>query len=418
MSPIRRALALGVSVMITMAVARPLARQNATPVPQTLLVDELAEWNRLGPYLRIVAAYRAGHVDQAAQDILAWPQRALDEARYAVERLRRRVVLCREATPDIDGRAFAGEIEVADLDAAVLLHTDAAFRALTHGNAFGAQAQLQAAEELFEWTRGRDQDLHDLPSGLRALMSSCHPNASLDSRDWYLAVSWTLLGYWEPMMADGFAELGLDAVPTDAEMLLAAGTIEEGLAIDATQYGIAPSRMQRRLEYSRGSQPRRDAVRSLNEALALYRRALDVRPVFIQTHLRLGRVLSLLDQLDEARAELELAAAGADEAPERYLAELFLARVEEQADDGDAAIAHYRRALAAWPKSQAARIGLVHALGLADGGAGASQQLAALLAVPWPQPMTFDPWWAYPFGEARRGVRLLDELRRRFVVTR
>ncbi len=415
MSRVSRAIVFVVAAMSVVSAAGPRA-QNQTQVPQKQQIEDLAEWNRLAPYLRIIAAYRAGRVDEAAQDILAWPRRALDEARQTIERLRRRVVLCREATPAIDGRTFAGEIQVADLDAAVLLHTDAALRTLRHSNPFGGQTQLQAAEELFEWTRGRDRDLHDLPTGLLRLMSSCHPNAALAHRDWYLAVSWTLLGYWELDIADGFAELGLDAAPSDAEMLLAAGTIEEGLALDATQHGIAPSRMQRRLEHLRGSQPRRDAVRSLNEASALYRRALDTRPGDLPTRLRLGRVLSLLDRADEARVALEPVAANAGEATERYLAELFLARVAEQADDHVTAIRHYEQAIDAWPESQAARIGLVQVLGRTEGPT-ATWLLREALSQPWPRALESDPWWAYPFGEFERGFQLLDELRRRFVVT-
>ena len=388
--------------------------QNPTQVPQKQQVEDLAAWNRLAPYLRTVAVYRAGHVADAVQDILAWPPSALDEARHTVQRLKDHVVLCREVTSDIDGRTFAGEIEIADLDAAVLLHTDAALRALERRNSFGAQTQLRAAQPLFDWTRAltknwpRDPD--HLPLG-------CQPLPELGQRDWSLAVSWSLLLHWELDLADAFAGRGLEAARSDAEMLLAAATIKEGLALDASQFPRVRSKLPPRVLDSFGPSARRNAGRSLNEALALYRRALGVAPVYTQTRLRYGRVLSLVDKLGEARAELELVAANADEAPERYLAELFLARVEEQAEDEDTAIAHYRRARGAWPDSQAARIGLVHALGRIEGGAAAPTELRELLAVPWPRPIDFDPWWTYPFGEADRGFRLLDELRRRFVVT-
>jgi len=386
--------------------------QNPTLVPQKRQVEDLAEWNGLAPYLRIVAEYRAGRMDEALEDILAWSRDALDEARHSIQRLQDQIVLCREATPDIDGRTSAGEIEVADLDAAVLLHTDAALRALGHGNSFGAETQLRAAQPLFDWTRALTKDWpHDpdyLPLG-------CHPLPEIGARDWYLVASWSLLLYWEVDLADAYAGRGLDAAPADAELLLAAGTIKEGLALVASQSPHVRSKLPPRAQDSLGPSARRDEGRSLREARALYRRALGVQPVYLQTHLRLGRVLSRLDELDEARAELELVVANADDPPERYLAELFLARVEEQAGDGDTAVAHYRRALDAWPDSQAARIGLVHAIATVDGSAEAP--LAELLAVPWPQPIDFDPWWIYPFGEAERGFRLLDELRRRFMVT-
>ncbi len=415
------------SIALTVAVtAAALAfgerPQNPTQVPQKQQIEDLAEWNELAPYLRVIAAYRAGRMDEAVQDILRWSRTELDEARHRVQRLRHHIVPCRKVTPAIDGRTFAGEIEVADLDAAVLLHTDAAFWALGHGIAFRAQSQFRAAQPLFDWTRAQDwvwescQPTFSMCDQFMPL--GCHPLPELSRRDWYLAVSWSLLLYWELDLADAFAGRGLESAPGDAELLLAAATIKEGLALDATQFSRVRSKLPARVEDNSGPSAPRDESRSLNEARDLYRRALGVQPVYIQTHLRLGRVLSRLDRLDEARAELELVAANADEAFERYLAELFLARVEEQAEDEDAAVAHYRRALDAWPESQAARIGLVHALGLADGGAGASQQLAALLAVPWPQPMTFDPWWAYPFGEGERGFRRLDALRRHFVVTR
>jgi tetratricopeptide (TPR) repeat protein len=387
---------------------------NSTRVPQKQQVEDLETWNEIAPYLHIIASYRAGRVDDAVRDILAWSSISLDDARHRIRDLRSRVVLCRTATPAIDARTSAGEIEVADLDAAVLLHTDAAMRALERNLSSWTEIQLRAAKALYDWTHGLTADWSrapvDLPRG-------CHPVPELGRRDWHLAVAWSLLGHWEPTLATSFAAIGLEAAPADAEMLLAAGTIREALALEGVQHPVRRPVWARpnNFVFGRPLAVSIDVKENLNGARELYERGLAARPVYVQTHLRLGRVLSLLDRLDAARAELELVAANADAARERYLAELFLARVAEQADDDETAVVHYRRAIDAWPDSQAARVGLVQALGRKDGSDGAPKELREFLSQPWPRAVTSDPWWVYPFGESERGPQLLDELRRRFV---
>jgi tetratricopeptide (TPR) repeat protein len=361
---------------------------NSTRVPQKQQVEDLETWNEIAPYLHIIASYRAGRVDDAVRDILAWSSISLDDARHRIRDLRSRVVLCRTATPAIDARTSAGEIEVADLDAAVLLHTDAAMRALERNLSSWTEIQLRAAKALYDWTHGLTADWSRAP-----------------------------LGHWEPTLATSFAAIGLEAAPADAEMLLAAGTIREALALEGVQHPVRRPVWARpnNFVFGRPLAVSIDVKENLNGARELYERGLAARPVYVQTHLRLGRVLSLLDRLDEARAELELVAANADAARERYLAELFLARVAEQADDDKTAVVHYRRAIDAWPDSQAARVGLVQALERKDGSDGAPKELREVLSQPWPRAVTSDPWWVYPFGESERGPQLLDELRRRFV---
>ncbi len=382
--------------------------------PGSSQVDELVLWNRLDPYLSVIANYRAGKTAQALWEIRFWSDDDLAKEVERLDRLRHVIRICRETKPPIDGRASPGEIEVADLEAAVLLHTDAMLDAVESRSAAGVGRHLVAAERLLEWTRERTRGWSWIPQDLP---QGCDPPSPLGRRDWYLAMTWALLGHWEADLADFTARNGLDAAPDDPEMLLAAGTVKEALALDATQFANARSNPPRAIRDVLGKLPRRNARQSLSEALVLYRRALGVQSVNVQARLRFGRVLSQLGRLDEARRALELVAADADEGRERYLAELFLARVAEQASDAGDAVQRYQRAIGAWPDSQAARVGLIHILGNTDDGAGVPQMLQQLLSQPWPRSIESDPWWTYPFGEADRGARLLDELRRRFVVT-
>ncbi len=413
MSRVSSALAFGVAVMSLASAAGPPAVDPGR-VPAQSQAEDLVAWNELAPYLHVVADYRAGRTAQALSEIRFWNYYELGTAYERLVRLKHRIRLCRETTSESDRRASAGEIEVADLDAAVLLHTDAMLDGLEERAPYLISAQLSAAVQFFEftreWTDGWSRAPHALPQG-------CRPPPALSPRDWYLALTWTLLSYWKTNLADTMAGRGLERAPRDAEMLLAAATVKEALAVDALQYGDRrPPRpdLPRELQ---GRDPPLNAVGHLGEALALYRRALGVQPVYVQTRLRFAWVLSQLGQIDEARAELELAAAGAEDASERYLSELFLARVAEQAGDGETAIRHYRQAIEARPDSQAARIGLVHAIGRSDDGARVPPQLGELLAQPWPRSVSSDPWWRYPFGDSERGVRLLDALRRRLVGT-
>jgi len=141
-----------------------------------------------------------------------------------------------------------------------------------------------------------------------------------------------------------------------------------------------------------------DAQDRLDEAAALYRRAVEANPQSFEAHVSLGLLLARQQKLAEARPELEaatkldpgVAAAGAKARAWRALAQidresdataasndlmealklspetvgdtLQAAGLAEQAQQYDTAEAAYRRVLAKEPKSAAANAGLAHSM--------------------------------------------------------
>jgi len=105
------------------------------------------------------------------------------------------------------------------------------------------------------------------------------------------------------------------------------------------------------------------------------RQALALDPTLTSARLRLGDVLALLGHAGAA-AELEAVAATSRDAGERVLANLFLARLNEQADRPTAAVERARAAAREAPGSQAARTALVHALLLSGEREAAAREAA------------------------------------------
>jgi tetratricopeptide (TPR) repeat protein len=92
-----------------------------------------------------------------------------------------------------------------------------------------------------------------------------------------------------------------------------------------------------------------------------FRRALALDSRLFEARVHLGRVLWFFDRRDEAERELTEAAteAMAARAPEfAYLANLFLAQLQEERGSLDAATAAYEEALRIYPNGQVARLAL------------------------------------------------------------
>jgi tetratricopeptide (TPR) repeat protein len=155
----------------------------------------------------------------------------------------------------------------------------------------------------------------------------------------FLAVGYRLLDQGDIQAAQHWTEDGLTRVPRDPLLLLAAGTIEETLAV----VGYA-SRHRR------------------NRAARLFQAALDVQGDLHEARLRLGRVEWEKGHRAEAERHYREVLAAESGAETRYLAELFLGRIQEDRGlFGDAA-SSYRAALALDPESQTALLALSHAL--------------------------------------------------------
>jgi tetratricopeptide (TPR) repeat protein len=147
-----------------------------------------------------------------------------------------------------------------------------------------------------------------------------------------------------------------------------------------------------------------------NEARRAYEEALAADMDQAAVRVRLGRVLWRLGEREEAAAALAGAIDDARDAPRiRYLAHLFLGRVQEDGGRLDEAESSYRRALELDPQAQAAGIALAHVLRLA-GDEQAAREVAVRTVSYAGRRGGLDFFWEYLTGSVTP-EKLLGDLR-------
>jgi tetratricopeptide (TPR) repeat protein len=154
-----------------------------------------------------------------------------------------------------------------------------------------------------------------------------------------LAIGYRMLDEGKIEEAQSWTAEGRKHLPNDPLLLLAAGTIEETLAAVGYAEG-----------YRRG------------RAARLFRAALDVQPDLHEARLRLGRVEWQRRHRDQAERLYRQVLAAESGAQMRYLAQLFLGRLQEDQGLLEDAASSYRAALALDPEAQTALLALSHAL--------------------------------------------------------
>ena len=351
------------------------------------------------PYLDIVEHYRNG--DHA---------RAIDELKgVAVSSLRDRTrrdlteLPCQVLTGIADctrARAqkpaeFERVIEVwaGTLPAAAALHIDAAVATQKNGRDDDAVAHQRTALAL------ADVLVTAIPSSAPGLRERVVVRRSV----WLLS-TWVLQLRLDRHDLEMLLVKARQTFPDDPLVRLAAGSFHE---VQARPYLL--------LEGSEGRQGNLAAWRMeertwrLKSAETDYRDAIEADRTLAEAHLRLGRVLTLQARRDEAHVELARASELTTDGRWRYLALLFRGAAYEAAGDASAAEPSYRGALALWPTSHAARMGLSRIR--ADRGAWdeARTELDGIGLTP---PEGEDPWWAYDFGQAWRIESGLADLRK------
>ncbi|HRB12586.1 MAG TPA: tetratricopeptide repeat protein, partial [Vicinamibacteria bacterium] len=130
----------------------------------------------------------------------------------------------------------------------------------------------------------------------------------------------------------------------------------------------------------------------------------------VEARLRLGRVLWRLGRPEPARAVLEQVLGKHAEAPQQYLAHLFLGRILEDRGELAAAEEHYRVALAMQPLSEIAAVAVSHARLLQGDVEGARDRLRAGLEAVRAR-RDFDPWMSYLLPQTPGGEAIMAELR-------
>jgi tetratricopeptide (TPR) repeat protein len=273
---------------------------------------------------------------------------------------------------------------------------------LATGVAFQTEVSFQAArdESLLAATDAMLAVLEDddLPPGFR--------------KAWHIAVAGHLHGMLELVAALDHASRSVERFPSDPDVLVAAGALDETLASRHVSFstrvragvvtGPTSVTVGRRLEERRRV--------GFQQAESLYRSALALAPDHAEAKLRLGRVLALTGRGELALRELDdvRAAPGAD-ARARYLAALFAGGVHETTRNWPLAIEAYRRAIAA-ADLPTAGIALSHALHESGDPQAARAALDHALERDRREQRS-DPWWDYPLGTWRLRGRMLAQLR-------
>lgn len=196
--------------------------------------------------------------------------------------------------------------------------------------------------------------------------------------------------------------------PEDAALLLACGSLHETIA--GLPAGGVLDALLRHREGASLQSARRTRERQLEVAARPLERLVALDPQNTEARLRLANVRRLQGRAGEAAPMLEAISAdeSAADARARYLASLFLGRIEQDAGRLEAAAVRYQQASEALSSGQSAYLAASH-VALLRGDAGSSAALVdRMLAAPV---NPGDPWRAYPLGQHWLAGPLLASLR-------
>ena len=151
------------------------------------------------------------------------------------------------------------------------------------------------------------------------------------------------------------------------------------------------------------------------EAELAFRRALKLDPRLTEAHLRLGRLLQVLNRKKDAQAEFEKIVRATPPATDefsRYLAPLFLGAIHEDAGRSADAVVAYRQAIAANPQGMSARIALGYALMSSRPDSEAMAEIRVMFgAGAGPHQVVRDPYALFPGLQDRRRDERLASMR-------
>jgi tetratricopeptide (TPR) repeat protein len=298
----------------------------------------------------------------------------------------------RVRTEPIDQAAVDGSMAAArrHLEAAAMLHTECATR--DNMDDSGAALHAGMAHELLSVDRVYVQ---------RARSSAQMSNpAELLDREHALA----FLPRWYALMSSALVLHGLDAAalklvdeeaklfPHDPRAVFAHGLVDEFRAAWNEQ----------RIEPFSSYRPSRDPsgfdlianTRLWGPILSEYKDVVASEPDNHEARVHLAWAHMSMRRNDEARKQLETVIAKAADPYVLYLADLFLARLDEDKRDFDAAAQRYRHAVEIGPKYQSAYIAWSL---LADrrGQREEAQAIVVRFLSIRGRDREFDPWWVY-----------------------
>ena len=389
---------------------------------------------RLQGWIDAVDKHAAGRTDPALAVVTAWTFDELELMRPYVEALvlaapaRNSDRLKRRRRLGEDGSAILELTESlqrrGDFDLfrkrAAMLHTDAAL--------LGSHAEIVTPQTQTALTSGRENERQVLVKSFDGQVRHFElPNPHwelamdvLDSLpakpardpiigDWYRAIG----AYFARERRFAEAMVHFDRarrlVPDHPGVLYGAACLQETLGAPRIQNYVRITTLPNGLFIQGVSSPQAHYRR----AEALLRRALATDPELVEASLRLGRVLSRLERNEEALPHLRKAIASAVDPVTTYYAHLFMGDATQALGQPDEARRQYEKAIAIFPRSQAARLALGFVLrSLGDRPAAWAAIDPALETAP--RSADDDPWWEYYDGDAGQVEHLLEALRAPF----
>ncbi len=212
---------------------------------------------------------------------------------------------------------------------------------------------------------------------------------------WYVLAASALLTYYADQKALTLVEEGLRLFPEDQQLLLWRGLVLEFHAVwvgtPATDPTAAVPSMRKKdpsgfdlLSNTRVWAPVEEADR----------RVVQRNPGNAEAHLHLGYALYALRRYGDAKGEFQLARDGSTDSFVVYVADLLLARLEEDQNQLKDAVPAYEHAIARMPGAQSAYVGLGSVEARLGNAQRARELTEHLAAIPEPQRVR-DPWWAF-----------------------
>lgn len=392
-------------------------------------------------WIGAVDQHRAGETDASVDILNAWTYNDLEAMRPAIEFLvmaplesnaqratrRKRLTGTQRAAIDEVRRGLVSRGDFSTFrKRAAILHTDTAMAGVT--------ARLVNPPRAFPGhnpsaNQGRRVDVLSLDGRVEGFeLSNPHWEYARDMLDSLprqpardpIVAEWsrTIGAYFasERKYADAMTHFAWarSAAPDNPLVLYGEACLQETLGAPHIQNYIRVTTLPNGLKFIGMAPPQTH----LRRAETLLRKSLASSPRFAEANLRLGRVLTQLQQPEEALLYLRTAVAESRDRALSYYAHLFSGDAESsKGREADARLS-YERALAIFPDAQAAQIGLAAVISAGDNRDAA---LAAMMPTLTKAPdlrAGDDPWWDYYFGDAANLEILLDGLRAPFTSAR
>ena len=212
---------------------------------------------------------------------------------------------------------------------------------------------------------------------------------------WYALAASALLSFYADQNALTLVDEGLKQFPEDRELLFWRGLVLEFHAVWIGTPVIDPTAA---LPAMRSKDPTGFDLLTNTRVWApvedAYRRAIHADPDNAAAHLHLGYALYWLRRYADAKPEYELARQRSTDPFVVYVADLLLAKLDEERNHLKDAVPYYEDAIAKMTGAQSAYVGLGSVEARLGNAQRARELTERLAAVPERQRVR-DPWWAF-----------------------